>query len=241
MAHGKSEMAGTNEPNPAAEQTRQALLEKALELFGKKGFAAASTREIAAAANANVASIAYHFKGKEGLRQACAEYAAGFIGKVAQQGFEFGQGNSVSGLRSDEARRMLMDFLVTVTRTLLTSRTAERIVRFVLREITDQSPVLPVIYAAVIEPTHRRLCGLWAATTGEDADSEAVKLAVFAIIGQALYFRIGHAIVIRRMNWDGYDVDNTGRIAEEVVANLASALDRHSAAENSRKTGGTRL
>ena len=35
--------------------------------FGEKGFAATSIREIAALAGSNIASISYHFGGKEGL------------------------------------------------------------------------------------------------------------------------------------------------------------------------------
>ena len=59
---------------PSAEQTRQALIRAALKLFGAKGFDGTSTREIAAAARANIGSIAYHFGGKEGLRLACADF-----------------------------------------------------------------------------------------------------------------------------------------------------------------------
>ena len=57
-----------------------------IRLFGAKGFEATSTREIASAANANIASIAYHFGGKEGLRLACAEMVGqriqGVVGPV---------------------------------------------------------------------------------------------------------------------------------------------------------------
>ena len=55
------------------ESTRDKLIAAGLHLFGRKGFAATSTREIAARAGTNVASIAYHFGGKDGLRMACAE------------------------------------------------------------------------------------------------------------------------------------------------------------------------
>lgn len=223
----------------ASDQTHTTLIETALDLFGSKGFNAASTREIAATAKANIASIGYHFSGKDGLRRACAEYAASFIGSVTHRGFSSGHDNTVGMPAADEARRELTVFISTVTQTLLTSRAAQRIVRFILRELTDQSPVLPVIYSAVVEPTHRRLCRLWSAVTGEDADDEIVKLAVFAILGQAIYFRIGEPIITRRMNWDGYDNQHADRIVDEIIANLNSALDRHtrSPANQSIKDG----
>src|SRR4051794_14746870 len=72
-------------PQPSAEQTRRALIRAALKLFGSKGYDGTSTREIAAAANANIGSIAYHFGGKEGLRTACANFIVETIQSVAAQ------------------------------------------------------------------------------------------------------------------------------------------------------------
>ena len=51
-----------------ADATRTAIVEAAMRGFAEKGFAATGTREIAALAGTNVASIAYHFGGKDGLR-----------------------------------------------------------------------------------------------------------------------------------------------------------------------------
>jgi len=52
------------------ERTRQRLLEVALPLFAERGFAGTSVRQIAMAAGANVAAIAYHFGDKQGLYEA---------------------------------------------------------------------------------------------------------------------------------------------------------------------------
>src|SRR4029450_1314970 len=72
-------------PQPSAEQTRQALIRAALKLFGSNGYDGTSTREIAAAANANIGAIAHPFGGKEGLRAACANFIVETIQKVAAQ------------------------------------------------------------------------------------------------------------------------------------------------------------
>ena len=47
-------------------EARNRLLDAALALFAEKGFAKTSTREIAAAAQVNIASISYYFGDKEG-------------------------------------------------------------------------------------------------------------------------------------------------------------------------------
>ncbi len=51
-------------------KARQQLLHASLRLFAEKGFAKTSTREIALAAGANVASISYYFGDKAGLYRA---------------------------------------------------------------------------------------------------------------------------------------------------------------------------
>ena len=49
------------------------LLEAATSLFAQKGFSGVSVRQLAEAANVNIAAISYYFRGKEGLYQAVLE------------------------------------------------------------------------------------------------------------------------------------------------------------------------
>ena len=50
-----------------ADWTRDRILRTAERLFAERGFNGVSVRELAAAAQVNIASIGYHFKSKEGL------------------------------------------------------------------------------------------------------------------------------------------------------------------------------
>ncbi|MGD9732615.1 MAG: CerR family C-terminal domain-containing protein [Desulfamplus sp.] len=60
--------------------TKERIIEVAGDIFGQEGFKAATIRKIAEAANANVASINYHFRDKEGLYAAVLEelFESGF-------------------------------------------------------------------------------------------------------------------------------------------------------------------
>jgi AcrR family transcriptional regulator len=49
------------------DRTRELILEAAAPLFAREGYAGASIRAIAAAADVNVATLAYHFADKDGL------------------------------------------------------------------------------------------------------------------------------------------------------------------------------
>lgn len=212
-------MPDSDTPRRSAERpTRAALVEAALHLFGRHGFEGTSTRRIAALAGANVSAIAYHFGGKEGLRQACVEAISDEFGAIlALDGF-------VPAVSRAGARARLERILRDAVRFMATAGPAQDLTVFLLREVTLGGPLVEVIYSRIFRPRHRMLCQLWASATGADAESEAVRLAVFAMIGQVIYFRIGQPMILRRMGWEEIDAGRAERIADILVGNLDAAL-----------------
>ncbi len=208
----------------ASDSTRQALVEAALDGFGGKGFEGTSTRKIAEAAKTNIASIAYHFGGKEGLRKACAEFVVATIRSVAEAALRPEDEATFARLGREEARERLAAIIERMAGFILTNPRASLVVRFMLREMIQPSVALDIIYGGIIEPTHKRLCRLWAAATGGEPESEATRLAVFAMMGQVLYFRIGREIVQRRMGWDKIGKDEAQAISRLVAGNLDALL-----------------
>lgn len=57
-------------------ETRARIINAAIELFGERGYQAASTREIARRAGVNAPLLNYYFESKEGLYRACASSIA---------------------------------------------------------------------------------------------------------------------------------------------------------------------
>ncbi len=55
------------------DETRQRIVEAAMNLFGEYGFDGASTRDIAAAAGVNAPALQYYFGNKQGVYLACCE------------------------------------------------------------------------------------------------------------------------------------------------------------------------
>ena len=206
-----------------ADRTRAALIHAGLKLFGRQGFGATSTRDIAALAKANIGSIAYHFAGKEGLHAACADFIVETIQAIAQPVLVEG---SAAGSEGAHARLTLA--VERMVGFFVASPEAGDIAQFVMRELAQPSAALDRIYAGVFEPTHRQLCQIWSQATGEDADSEATKLTVFTLIGQVVYFRIAREAVLRRMGWDGISGPQAGAIASVVKRNLDTMLDARS-------------
>ncbi len=222
--NGQGRPAGPRRAN-GAEHTREALIRAGLRQFGAQGFDAASTRLIAAEAGANIGSIAYHFDGKEGLREACAQYIVKTISQVAG-GALGGVVDASPGAAAspEEAEEMLVQALQAMVEFLVARPEAGDIVQFILRELAHPTGALDVIYAGVFEPVHARLCGLWEAASGEPAESEQTKIAVFTAIGQVVYFRIAQEPVKRRMSWKQIGPREARMVAKAATDNLRAML-----------------
>lgn len=206
-----------------AEGTRQALIRAGLDLFGRNGFDATSTREIAQAAKVNSAGIAYHFGGKDGLRQACAEAIIARIQAVLVGGAT-SVAIAIDPADRDMAAEQLLSLVDRMVAFLTTAPESELIARFVVREMLTPSPAFETIYGGLFEPVHRRVCRVWAAATGMAPEAPATRLAVFAAIGQVVYFRIARPAVTRRMGWDDVGPDEARAIAETIRRSVRASI-----------------
>ncbi|WP_374396841.1 CerR family C-terminal domain-containing protein [Tabrizicola sp.] len=209
----------TESPLPPPEGTRRALIDAGLRLFGQQGFAATPVRQLATEAGANIAAIAYHFGNKDGLRLACAEE----FGRRMAAAMLAASGATVG--TATEARAELKRLVRGMMAFLLGSSGASEIVPFMLRELAEGGPGIDAVYTGFAEPTHRRLCALWGLATGTDPEADATRLAVFTLIGQLMYFRIGRDIVARRMGWATVDAAGIAQIADRITRNLDAMLD----------------
>ncbi|WP_441868535.1 CerR family C-terminal domain-containing protein [Phaeovulum sp. W22_SRMD_FR3] len=206
--------------NATPDGTAARLLGAALHHFGHRGFAATSTRQLAEAAGVNIAAIAYHFGSKTGLRLACADEITRRISAIT------GTPAPDAPPSPAEARARLEGLLRAVAHFLLTAPEAEDMAAFVLREITDHGPAFDRLYDGFFAPKHREICALWGAASGQDAESEAVRLSVFAMIGQVAYFRIARPVVLRRMGWDAPGLSDITAVQDMLVGNLRASLER---------------
>ena len=204
------------------DQTRLALIRAALTQFGRVGYDGATTRDIAAEAKANIGSIAYHFGGKEGLHEACARHIVDTMQELARPVLTALP--DAGSLQPDQAEALLRLALERMAGFVIGQPEAGAIVSFILRELDRPTAALDTVYAGVFEPVHRRFCEVWAAATGEDAESDATKIRVFTLIGQVVYFRIGREAVRRRMGWDRVGEAETAQVVEAAQANLAAIL-----------------
>jgi hypothetical protein len=108
---------------------------------------------------------------------------------------------------------------------LLLEPEARLVAGFVLREMAQPSSALDTIYEGLFEGVHARVCAIWGIATGQPGDSEAVRLAVFAMIGQVVYFHVGRPVVQRRMDWPTIGAAEAAAVADTIARNLMARLD----------------
>ena len=145
----------TSSPTPA-EQTRKALVLSALRLFGTQGFDGTSTREIAAAAKANIGSIAYHFGGKDGLRMAAADHIVETMEQVAGPVLGAIDQSLAEGMTPEMAEEQIVAVVERMVFFIVARPEAGEIVQFILRELAIPTPALDRIYAGC---SSRSTCG----------------------------------------------------------------------------------
>jgi TetR/AcrR family transcriptional regulator, regulator of cefoperazone and chloramphenicol sensitivity len=64
---------------------RARIRDAAIELFAERGIAGATVRDIAQRAGVSSGLLRHHFGSKEGLRDACDEYALGHLAEIREQ------------------------------------------------------------------------------------------------------------------------------------------------------------
>lgn len=198
--------------------SRERLLEAAVDVFGKHGFEAATTRMIANAAGVNIAAIPYYFNGKEGLYQAAVTHVVEKI--EANSGAAFRQMSALASekkLSRNAALSALENLLGTVVNFMVGSSEAPRVARIILREQIDPSFAYDIIYSRIMAPLIDTIAAFMARTS-KDVSPRTARLRAVSIIGQILAFRMARETVVRFVGLKGYTADETEEIRNVVLA-----------------------
>jgi AcrR family transcriptional regulator len=177
-------------------ETRDRLIEAAIDVFGRHGYEGATTRQIAKAADANLAAIVYHFGSKEALYLAVAEHLVGEIN--ARMGPVLAFVEASFPKQPAEALGLLKRMLGAFVDVVLGSPDAQRWARIVIRELLDPSDAFDIIYGFTGR-AHTLATRLVGVATGADPEATETKLRAFTVIGQGIIFRVANAMVLRRI------------------------------------------
>ena len=165
-------------------KARQQLLHAGLKLFAEKGFSKTSTREIALAAQANVASISYYFGDKAGL------YRAAFTEPM---------GSACDPLLYDQSgftlQQSLQAYITNFLAPMKQGELVQQCTRLHFREMLEPTGLWAEEIDNDITPAHAALMAVLARHMGIAVPDDALHRLAFSITALPLQLLIGRDCV----------------------------------------------
>ncbi len=173
--------------------TKERIVDKAGDIFGKKGFRAATIRMIARAAHANVAAINYHFRDKEGLYRAVLE-------DIFSKGFEKFPSIQVTGDNTDPKEKLRI-FIHSMFYRFLSNEGWNGVSgpgKLIAREFLDPTPAFEDIVETYIKPQKDLLVSIIMDLSGNRPEiMDRIIPCALSIIGQGIYYAFAAPVIQR--------------------------------------------
>ncbi len=191
--------------------TRQKILDAAEIVFAEHGYAAATVREICNVAEVNIASINYHFGGKEELyKELCLNLFRTVFDRYPISR-DFPEGTPQEDRLFFFIRGMLQRLVEDEQKIEKTSK-----VQILTRELAGPTSMLDSIVEEFIRPTSGILLEIISQILGPLATEREVRRCVLSIVGQCMYYGLTRPILVR-LNF--MDLDEPG-ILEELATHI---------------------
>jgi TetR/AcrR family transcriptional regulator, regulator of cefoperazone and chloramphenicol sensitivity len=198
--------------------TRGKILEAAGEVFGQRGYKAATVREICKRAGVNVAAVNYYFQGKKGLYR---EVARDFISET------FARFPVVAGTGKRSPEQRLGTFIEAalhrlISRGGLSGDTGRG--QLVARELADPSAILDTMVEDFIRPTAMVLTEIISELLGSAASDRDVLKCQLSVIGQCFHYATGRPIIVRITGLDLSEEKTIRELADHVTRFSLAAI-----------------
>ncbi len=203
---------------------RERMVLAALDLFGRHGFDATTTRMIAQAASMNLGAIPYYFGTKEDLYAEAAGHLASFI-EQAQAG-PLARLREQSALTSNVPQLidMVVAFLLSETRLLLADKVPSSWVQFFLRAQTEHGEAFERVFAQVVEPVQQCLNEVVARITQRPPEDFHTRTLSFFLLHQFICLRLADSVLMRRLQWDAITPQRVEQLLDVLTPPLRAQL-----------------
>jgi AcrR family transcriptional regulator len=199
--------------------TERKLIEVAIDLFGRKGPDAVTTRIIAEAAGAQQSAISYHFGSKDRLYLACAEHiAATMRERIAQLLVK-----PLTDISIDDAKSRIALIVGGMSAIMMQDEIAP-IARFIVREQMNPTPAFAVLYDGAMRHIVEPMVVLLGTISGDSLTIEELRVRCIALMGQVFALRSARAALMCITGWEHVGPRETGLVRDVVVANTRAVL-----------------
>lgn len=208
------------------EDTRQALIQAGMKLFGEYGLEATSTRLLADKAAVNIAAIQYHFGSKEGLYQAVINHIIERISvQVGKQVAAVETALQQQSLNKTEAKSMLIQLVDDMAMVFVDSTEPKSWVQLIMREQANPTEAFDSFYDGYMKQILVVFAWLLAAITGLDSDSDVIKIRVHILLGQLLGFVVSREALLRRLGVDKLSEVQINSIHQMLQLHVEAVID----------------
>jgi AcrR family transcriptional regulator len=195
------------------------ILKAAAEVFSRRGFKAATVREICRLAGVGLGSVNYHFRDKDGLYFSVMEnlLATGLARYPVDMGLPPG------ATLEERLRAFIRSFLLR-----LAGGDEEKNFpsRLVVRELADPSPAMDALVECYIRPQKETLFRIVQEWLGPDVPPEKHRRCAMSIVGQCLYYVYARP-VYERLELDvPTGVSGNEEIADHIAQFSIAGLER---------------
>ncbi|HYS62720.1 MAG TPA: CerR family C-terminal domain-containing protein [Paraburkholderia sp.] len=219
------------------DETRQRIIEAAVELFGEHGFEGASTRDIATRAGVNAPALQYYFENKEGVYRACVEALADDAWKTFGPAIEHAQ----EALREYADTPVLIDAFIRIQEAIADSAFAKannpgrRL--FFAREQAGHEPesATRILACRIREPLNDASAALVARISGRAADDPVTLIRTFSLHGQLVIFHVAHRSTLSLLGWKSIDAEKAEQLKSTIREQTRTLLEQWSRERDERR------
>lgn len=206
-------------PPSRGDQTREALILAGLDMFGRSGYDATSTRAIAQMAGVNQALIGYHFGGKRGLYLAVFEHIVSLMQQqILPVADEVRRQLDESSGSPAQRRELALQFMLRVFDAytdMIGGGASAGWVRLILREQQDPTEAFQLLFDKIFKHMLALLSQLVAVASGLEQTSQACRIRTLMMLGQVLVFFVARGTTSQYLAWGTYSPDNIAAIKQQ--------------------------
>lgn len=204
--------------------TKQKIINAAINLFAQKDFSSVSTREIAKKAGVNLSLIAYYFKTKEGL------YIS-IINTLIEYGLEFLHeeliaAENISNLSLEDKKDLFFRLIYKYTDFVYSDKLPVNFVLLMVKEQTLLNSKFGKFYQEKVHVFYNALKKLLAAITGRTTNDTTLLIGACALMGQLLSFRLLQQSSLKISKSPNYSHEELQKIKTLLNLQIKSLIER---------------
>jgi TetR/AcrR family transcriptional regulator, regulator of cefoperazone and chloramphenicol sensitivity len=206
------------------DETRQRIIDAAIQLFGEHGFDRASTRDIAAAAGVNAPALQYYFENKEGLYKACAEYITDDMRARYAPAIE----HASEVLKDNAGTNTLVEAYLRLQALTLDSVLSQQHFTkgFVGRELAGESPQIAseMLKKKMKQPVTKLVLSLLSRIMHTHPDDSITRIRMLTLKGLTLAFYYPPGACLEALKWKEIDAAKSALIKADIAEQTRTLL-----------------